>query len=135
MIYRTWIWSEHLRLAAQNPIFGIGTFDFLSLSDFDPLFGDRSRGSEAFLTGLYARVGLPALILVAAFVAAIVNSVKANRHLNAIVGLFLFIAMLAYGSFLNAYDFVFLIMIGLLASARDEQLALGGRLMRTMFPA
>lgn len=115
-IYRTWIWSEHLRIAAANPIFGVGTFNFTALANYDPLLGNQSQGSEAFLTGLYARVGLPSLLLLASFFAAIVRGIRLAQPLVAIVGISLFVAMLAYGSFLNAYDFVFLVMIGLMVA-------------------
>jgi len=114
-IYRTWIWSEHLRLAAQNPLFGIGTFDFLALSNINPILDATSRGSESFLTGLYARVGLPTLLLLWSILSAIKQGVDVDSHLHLVIGLFVFEAMLAYGSFMNPYDFVFLLMLGLLA--------------------
>jgi hypothetical protein len=117
-IFRTWLWSEHLRIAAQNPLFGIGTFDFFAVSSFDPMFADMSSGSEAYLTGLLARVGLPVILFVAAFVAAIMRGIRVDDETVPVVGLFLFLAMLAYGSFINAYDFVFLVMIGLLSAPR-----------------
>ena len=103
-----------------NPILGIGTFDFTAVSIYDPIFGDYGRGSEAFLTGLFARVGLPALLLLATFVAALARGVRSGQHLHLAVGIVLFVAMLAYGSFINAYDFVFLAMLGLLASAGER---------------
>jgi len=115
-IYRTWLWSEHLRIASQNPILGVGTFSFGLASSVDPLFGDLGNGSEAFLTGLYARVGVPAVLLVAALLSAIVRGLESNEDMHILVGLAMFVAMLAYGSFINAYDFVFLVMIGLLAA-------------------
>jgi len=118
-IYRTWLWSEHLRIASQNPILGVGTFSFGSASSVDPLFSDLSNGSEAFLTGLYARVGVPAVLLVAALLSAIVRGLESNDDMHILVGLAIFVAMLAYGSFVNAYDFVFLVMIGLLAANKS----------------
>ena len=116
-IYRTWLWSEHLRIASQNPILGVGTFNFGLVSSIDPLFG--ANGSEAFLTGLYARVGVPAVLLVAALLSAIVRGLESNDDMHILVGLAMFVAMLAYGSFINAYDFVFLVMIGLLAANKS----------------
>lgn len=114
-VYRTWLWVEHLRIASENPVFGIGTFDFAALADYDPVVGEWGIGSESFLTGLYARVGLPMLLLVAAFIAAIVRGGHSGGHLSFVIGLLMFVAMVSYGSFINAYDFVFLVMIGLLA--------------------
>ena len=119
-IYRTYLWAEHLRIASQNPLFGIGTFDFDAVTMIDPNFSAPSRGSEAFLTGLFARVGLPALLFVVALCTAIARGVRRGGHAHFVVGLTLFIAMLAYGSFINAYDFVFLVMIGLLAKEVDQ---------------
>ena len=76
-----------------------------------------STGSESFLTATYARVGLPVLILVAAFLSAISRGLRANREICLIVGIMLFVAMLAYGGFIAVYDFTFLSMMGLLAGA------------------
>ncbi len=120
-IYRTWIWTEHLRIASQNPLLGVGTFDFTDLSGTDPGAGGESRGSESFLTGLYARVGLPVLLFIGAFLDAISRGVRAHRDLPVIMGIVLFVAMLAYGSFINAYDFVFLTAVGLLNARLPER--------------
>ena len=119
-IYRTWMWAEHFRLASHNPLLGIGTFDFGTLSTDDPLFSDLSNGSETYLTGLLARVGLLAVLLFASFGSAMLAGIRSNDDTRPVVGLFLFVAMLAYGSFINAYDFVFLVMIGLLARGASE---------------
>jgi hypothetical protein len=67
-IYRTYIWSEHLRIAGDHPLTGAGTFEFTALSTYDPVFGDSSSGSESFLTGLYARGGQTGVLFVAAYV-------------------------------------------------------------------
>lgn len=115
-IYRGFIWTEHLRLALSSPIIGIGTFDFASLATFNPLFADRSSGSEAFLTGLLARVGLVTLLLLVGLGIAIAREVRAERHLALAAGIILVVAMLAYGSFLNAYDFVFLCLLSVLVA-------------------
>jgi hypothetical protein len=115
-IYRTWLWSEHLRIAASNPLFGIGTFDFAAISDNSLELGIGS-GSESFLTGLYARVGLPALLLLGFFVSTIWRQLKGGRVLPALMGSLLAVAMLAYGSFLVSYNFVFLVMVGLICGS------------------
>ena len=114
-VFRTWLWAEHVRIAAANPIFGIGTFEFGALADYDPVVGQLGAGSESFLTGLYVRVGLPTLLLVAGFLAAIRSGAHSEERLRYVIGLLMFVAMLSYGSFINVYDFVFLVMIGLLA--------------------
>ena len=122
-IYRTWLWFEHIRIASDNPIFGVGTFDFSAIADFDPIGSKGGTGSESFLTGLYARVGLCSLLLIAGFTSAIRSGARANDHMKLVVGIFVFVAMIAYGSFVSAYSFIFLIMVGLLAgsSIREEQ--------------
>lgn len=110
-IYRGWIWSEHLRLAMEHPVLGIGTFDFAEKADFEEVEGRPSSGSESFLTALYARVGLAAALFAAFLIASIWRGVKAGQHEQLMIGLLLIVAMLAYGSFLVAYNFVFLVMI------------------------
>lgn len=114
-VYRTWLWSEHLRLAAENPLLGIGTNSFVDLADA-PAELVLGSGSESFLTGLYARVGVASLLLVAFFVALLARQLRARHEVPALVALLLFVAMLAYGSFLVPYNFVFLVMVGLLSS-------------------
>lgn len=127
-IYRTFVWSEHLRLASLNPIFGIGTFDFASLSTFNPVFEDvPSSGSESFLTALLARVGVPAVLLFSAFVWLSVSTHRLRPHLRMVTGLVLFVAMITYGSFITPYDFLFLVMLGLLATRRSPSHELRGR--------
>ena len=112
-IYRTWLWSEHFRIAATSPWVGIGTNDFALLADTS-LKMPVGSGSESFLTGLYARVGLPALLLLGFFVATVKSQVRGGRVLPPAISLLLFVAMLAYGSFLVPYNFAFLVMLGLL---------------------
>lgn len=119
-IYRGWLWTEHFRIAATNPWFGVGTNDFAMLAD-DTLAVGVGSGSESFLTGLYARVGLTALLFVAFLVVTIWRQVKAGRHLPSLVALLLLVAMLAYGSFLVPYNFVFLVLMGLLCGSTSQQ--------------
>lgn len=115
-IYRTWLWSEHLRIAASNPFFGIGTFDLSAISD-NSVEWSAGSGSESFLTGLYARVGLPTLLLLGFFSSTIWRQVKGGRVLPALMGSLLAVAMLAYGSFLVSYNFVFLVLVGLICGS------------------
>lgn len=112
-VFRTRLWAEHLRIAEANLLFGIGTFDFGALS---PTLGDKTIGSESFITGLYARIGLPAAILVLAFVGAISQGLRSDGRLHMVAGIILFVAMLAYGGIVAAYNFSFLCMMGLLAA-------------------
>jgi hypothetical protein len=105
--YRTAIWLEHYLIAKDSPVVGVGTFEMET---------PYSSGSEVFLTRLYARVGLPALIFVYALFSAISHGVRAARLMPPMAGMTMLIAMLAYGSFINPYDFIFLVMAGLMAA-------------------
>jgi hypothetical protein len=117
-IFRTWIWTEHGRLFWSQPLVGVGTFDFMASARFDPLFLQETSGSESFLTGIFARVGLLALLFFAGIFAAMTRALRTGDSLPALMAIVLFVAMLAYGSFLNAYDFVFLcIFIPLVSTA------------------
>jgi hypothetical protein len=115
-IYRNWIWSEHLRIAAQNPLLGVGTLDFAALAADEPVTGRVGSGSESFLTGLYARVGLPSLLFLAFILASIWNGVRRGRHEQLMMGQLLIVAMLAYGSFIVPYNFVCLVLFGYVCS-------------------
>lgn len=128
--YRTAIWSEHFRLAEQNPIWGIGSFDSSAFTGEIAESDLKITGSEAFLTGLYARVGIPTLIFILALFSAIFRGVRVNDHLVLVIGVSMFIAMLTYGSLINAYGFVFLLMAGFLVptitTARGNTRAVNG---------
>jgi hypothetical protein len=110
-IYRGWLWAEHMRIAAENPLLGVGTFDFTAAADYAEVEGRESSGSEAFLTGLYARVGLPAVLFLAFIAVSIWKGIKAAQHEQLMIGMLLVVAMLTYGSFIVPYNFMFLVMI------------------------
>jgi hypothetical protein len=110
-IYRGWLWAEHFRIASANPLLGVGTFDFTAAADYGQVEGRESSGSEAFLTGLFARVGLPAVLFFGFFLASIWKGLRGGEHEQLMIGLLLFVSMLTYGSFLVPYNFIFLIMI------------------------
>lgn len=114
---RTILWEEHFKIARLNPILGVGTFD---LATFNPELGAMSIGSESFITNMYARIGLPILVLVFAFSSAIRQGLKSNGDMSMVVGITLFVAMAAYGGFIVGYDFTFLSMLGVLAGARTS---------------
>jgi hypothetical protein len=107
---RIWIIDQHLSLFASNPLFGVGTFNLQALQSGYGLFDDLTTGSEAYLTGLFARVGLPALLLL--YVVFFVNKRMsiAETDFATCIRIFLFPAMITYGSFITPYDFVFLLM-------------------------
>lgn len=119
-VYRAWLWLEHFRISSENPIFGIGSFDFTTMAEYDPIIGEGGTGSESYLTALYARVGLSSLLLVVAFVSAMLRNARSTNDLTFMMGLMIFVAMLSYGSFITAYDFIFLVMIGVLSGGRCD---------------
>ena len=123
-IYRTWLWTEHFRIIYENPVFGLGTYDFTAIANYDPTIGigEGGIGSESFLTGLYARVGLPSLLLVGSFISAMLRNAHASKGRSFMIGLMMFVAMFSYGGFMAAYDFVFLVMIGLLSGGTSDKL-------------
>jgi hypothetical protein len=111
---RTWIWSQHFKIYAKNPVFGVGTFDFNDYKDDTTKAYQQSTGSESFLTGLLARVGLAALLIV--FLIFIIQSeaMRNENSLKYVLSFYIFITMISYGSFMVAYNFMFLIIFGLL---------------------
>ncbi|WP_432240596.1 O-antigen ligase family protein [Herbaspirillum robiniae] len=119
-IYRTWIWSEHIRMAADEPIIGLGTFNFIELAQFNPFIPSVSTGSESFITGLYTRVGLLALLFLWAIYTMIGTGLRHNRSTPLIAGLIFAISLLSYGSFINPYNLVFLIIVSSMTITKSQ---------------
>ena len=127
-IVRTLIWTTHLQLFAENPLLGRGTFVF---TDVAPEFLQyNSRGSESFATGLLARIGAMALLFFyAVYLFAVEAARQADRFSFCLVILFS-VTLLAYGSYIVPYDFIFLVLFGARnfsrrrAAARQPQAAL-----------
>jgi len=115
-IYRTIIWGAHIGAFLGSPLIGVGTFEFGDLMPEHSLV----TGSEAFITGLLARVGMPALLfLYFAFRLAADAARERDRLAFSLVALFT-ISMLSYGSYIVPYNFNFLVLFGAmnLAAAR-----------------
>jgi len=108
---RGWMIEQHWNLIAENPLFGVGTFDFQQLNTGYEFFDKFSGGTEAYLTGLIARIGLPALLLLFAIFARRWPVIDGREDLARTVKLVLFLAMITYGSFIVPYDFIFLLML------------------------
>ncbi len=122
-IFRVWLWTEHLRLAGQNPFFGIGTFNLKNVTIMDELLEGATTGSEAWLTGMFARVGAPLALLMADIWSMIHRGLEKPMDLLPMgTGLILLTAMLVYGSFLAPYDFLFLVLAGLLVKDANHRL-------------
>ena len=109
---RSWLWAEHLRIYGRSPIIGVGTFDFARLKTEGTKSYHASTGSESFITGLLARVGLPALLMVYLIFVIQRDAMNSRNRLVYLISLFIFISMISYGSFLVPYNFMFLLLFG-----------------------
>lgn len=115
-IVRTFIWTQHMLLFAANPLVGQGTFSLLeSAPEFQTV---ASTGSESFLTSMFARLGiLAALFVYFVYLLAVDAARRRDRSAFCLV-ILLSITMLAYGSYLVPYDFVFLVLFGAMNYSR-----------------
>ncbi len=110
---RSWLWEQHLRIYAKSPIFGVGTYDFNSYKDKVTKSYQNSSGSESFITSLLARVGLLALLVVGLLYTIQKQAMKNRNQFVYVLSLFIFMTMISYGSFMVAYNFMFLLLFGL----------------------
>jgi hypothetical protein len=103
---RPFLMSSQVSVFLQSPLFGVGTFTL------DNAFG--LSGSETFLTGLLARIGL----LIVPFVVFYVMQFKAAIIEGALMPyatlIILVIIMMTYGVIMVPYELMFLLLIGLL---------------------
>ncbi len=108
---RQWIFEQHWAAFRENPLFGIGTFDLQMLNSGYGALDNSVGGTEAFITALLARIGLLILPLLAALflIRQPVQGDAADLSLSA--KLALLIGMTTYGSFVNVYDIVFLLLV------------------------
>ncbi|HEY4355968.1 MAG TPA: O-antigen ligase family protein [Acidobacteriaceae bacterium] len=113
---RLWIWAQHWTAFSSSPLFGIGTFDFDKISDGG--LAIATSGSEAFLTGMLARLGLVTLLCFAAFIAAAARAMRENNHLAVAMVLMILCAMFGYGSIVTTHDFAFMAMVGFVVMER-----------------
>lgn len=112
-IVRTLLWAEHLQIFSENPWIGHGTF---VLQDIANLEGVNSSGTEAFITGLFARTGVLALLFIAFIYLLAVQALRHKSKLGFCLTILLSISSLAYGSYLVPYDFIFLLLFGAMNS-------------------
>lgn len=109
-IVRTLLWSLHLDIFMANPWIGHGTFSLREVAPEIERFG--SFGSEAFLTGLVARVGaLAGFFLLALHYFARDARSRADRMAFCLLMMFA-VTALTYGSYIVPYDFNFLMLFG-----------------------
>jgi hypothetical protein len=122
-IYRTFIWGAHIEAFLNDPLFGRGTFEFAALS---PEYVATS-GSESFLTALFARTGMLALLFVYFIYRCGVDATtRRDRFAYSLMILFA-ISAFTYGSYIVPYNFIFLLLFGAMnlaparkASARES---------------
>lgn len=118
--YRGWLWGRHFDLFLSWPLTGMGTFEFADLNPTDALAA-MGTGSESFLTSWLARVGLCFLPFVYYLVRLGDRSAALPTPFEACVFVTLWVAALAYGSFIVPYNFIFLLLFGLLMRQRAEE--------------
>jgi hypothetical protein len=107
--YRGWLWAQHLTIFATAPIAGIGTFELLQVVDRPLIEGHLGTGSESFLTGWLARIGMIFLPMVLLFWVTVEKSIRTgNRFLYAFCVIWA-VFSLGYGSFIVPYNFLFLL--------------------------
>lgn len=109
---RSWMLGQHIDLAMSNPFFGVGTFLLADTHSGYGLFESLGvLGSEAYLTGTFARIGLPFALLLYAIFFAKRPIAEGQADFVRCMKLFLFLAMIFYGSFISPYDLIFLLMM------------------------
>jgi hypothetical protein len=108
---RTWIMNANFALFRQNMLAGIGTYDLRSLQSGYGALDNLTSGSEAYLSYMLARFGVAALLLVYVLIFSRRRIEGDKKVLSDLTRICLLIALITYGSFVNPYDFVFLIML------------------------
>jgi hypothetical protein len=108
---RSWMIGRHIEFGLSNPLFGIGTFDFQLKQNGYGMFDNATTGSEAYLTGLFARIGLMMLPFIYVIYRARVLRSAEEQDFARCMKLILFLSMITYGSFVVPYDLIFLLMI------------------------
>jgi hypothetical protein len=116
--YRGWLWAKHLEIMLENPVLGVGTFDILDHIDVgDPVASGTDTGWESFITAWLARAGLSGLLIPLVVLIAIRNAVRTGNLLGYCLGIVVTVTMLAYGSFLITYNFLYLLLVSLWAGS------------------
>lgn len=106
-IMRPMIWAHHVDLFLENIWIGHGSVDYSH-----ELQEISATGSESFLTGLFARIGLLATLFVYFLHRLGMDAAARGDRLGFCLALFFAISAVAYGSYIVPYDFVFLFLFG-----------------------
>jgi O-antigen ligase len=107
---RAMIWASHGQLFAENPWLGAGTFNIFDVAPVLETF--NSKGTESFITGLFARIGILALLFVTFMYMNILKAIRARDKRAYCMNILFAITSLAYGSYIVPYDFIFLLVFG-----------------------
>jgi hypothetical protein len=117
-VYRSWLWLQHIDIFMSNPFFGVGTYELKSIVGEGLLENVEETGTESFLTLWLSRLGLMVLPLVAFLVLFVNKSAASLDQLPMAWCVILLIAMLAYGSFIVPYNFLFIVIFSSILSSR-----------------
>ena len=108
---REWIMIQHFAAFRESPLTGIGTFDFAMLNTGRGVLDSSGTGSEAFVTSLLARIGILSLPFFAALFLMRLPMTEDSETFSTCCKISLLFGMITYGSFVNVYDFLFLLLI------------------------
>ena len=122
-VYRGWLWLQHIEIFLSSPLTGVGSYEFLSLVSEPLILGHMGTGSESFFTQWLSRVGL--CVVPFFFFLAVVAARAAKRPSPqaCLVFILLGVSGLAYGSFLVPYNFMFILIFGLILPAPESSRA------------
>ena len=107
-INRTIIWERHMDQFFIHPMIGSGS----SFENEELSASLGSTGSESLLTRIIARDGSLSLLFLSFLLLMFVKAVALKDRLMYSVNIVFCILLLTYGSFLNTYSFVFLLILG-----------------------
>lgn len=113
-LIRLWIWDQHMIVFLQSPFIGVGTFDFTKIAnEHDFLKEIPSDGTESFITGLLARVGIVASFFFAFFIVYINKAILLGKKFSYTIPIMLLYVLFFYASFFTAYNFITLLWFGM----------------------
>lgn len=104
---RVILWNNILYVYNQSPITGVGNFD---LYEYVP---DAPSHSECKWLSLLARYGIATILLFFFIYSRYLISLKRDVKSEAWVSIMIIMYMMFYGSFMEVYNLIFFIMLGL----------------------
>lgn len=131
---REWVFNQHIAAFWEKPFIGIGTFDLRMLNTGYGALDNSVTGSEAFVTGMLARIGLVSTLLFVAVFLVRQPLRGTAQELSTATRIALIVAMVTYGSFVNVYDVVFVLMIIAIAGGIESSLGYTEPASRPMPP-